>query len=78
LFKTINNILEKVTFRIAGTNLISFLNNENNIMAKVIETFYHLKTEKKYYKDDEFKGAAKEVKRLTNLGKLEKPKKKTS
>lgn len=45
-------------------------------MAKVIETFYHLETSKKYFPDDDFKGTAKEVKRLTDLGKLKKEVKK--
>jgi hypothetical protein len=43
-------------------------------MAKVKEVFYHLKTGVKYYPRDDFKDTAKEVKRLTDLGKLEKPK----
>lgn len=43
-------------------------------MAKVKEVFYHLKTRVKYYPGDDFKDTAKEVKRLTNLGLLEKPK----
>jgi len=45
-------------------------------MAKVIETFYHLKTGKKYFPDDDFKADAKEVKRLMDLGKLKKEVKK--
>ena len=46
-------------------------------MAKVKDVFYHLKTGKKYYPNDEFKGSNEEINRLVGLGKLHKPQTKT-
>lgn len=43
-------------------------------MAKVLRRFFHVETNKKYYPQDSFKGSDSEIKRLTGLGYLEKPK----
>ena len=43
-------------------------------MAKVLRTFFHIKSNKKYREGEDFSGSVEEKKRLIGLGYLEKPK----